>query len=600
MNTESFIAKAQKIHGNEFSYAQSRFINWKTPLTIECLVHGEFSQWPETHLKGAGCKRCKGIRASIPKVLECAKSFVEKARKVHGDKYDYSKSSYLASDKKIIITCKMHGDFSQVASAHLGGSGCRHCAGILNQANLIRGKEKPKVRKTSNIDTAKLTKLFIEKAIKVHGGRYDYKHVVYINNHTKISIICSIHDSFLQSPSLHLAGAGCKPCADIGRGAEKNRKATLQFMNKAQAVHKSRYDYSKTKYINNSLKIEIICYKHGSFFIIPGSHLGGSGCDPCGIESMQKKQSTGKELFIVQAKAKHGDKFGYSLVEYVSTHKHVWIICKKHGAFRQAPSGHLSGRGCAQCRRKYDFDGNEKRKQVTLEDFIRKAQNIHGTKYNYSQAIYEKSNIVLIIICSFHGEFLQKPHKHLIGHGCPSCANRDMNTEKFILRAQAIHGNKYDYSKSDYKRGRSLITIICLQHGPFQQRAWNHLDGRGCELCRDNLNSRGILLIESWLINNNIPFIREKKFKTLKSKKKSSYFLRFDFFIEKSNILIEYDGEQHYTPRKHWGGQKAFHELISNDQRKNIWAQENEYRLIRISFKEISLISNILSSSLLS
>lgn len=592
MNTESFIAKAQKIHENEFLYAKTIFINWKTPLIIECLIHGPFRQWPETHLRGSGCRHCKGIKAQAGVVLQCSKSFIEKARKAHGDKYDYSKTNYNRSNKKVIVTCKIHGSFEIRASRHLAGKGCRFCSQALLQSYFLSDQSQKIASENSIAQPRDLKELFIERSFKIHGNRYDYKNVIYTNNRTKVNIVCSVHGSFMQLPHQHWRGAGCKPCADLAWGEERCRKAAFNFVEKAQAIHGSKYDYSKAIYRKHSIKLEIICLYHGSFFITPNSHLNGSGCDQCGNESARKKLSMGTEEFIVKAQAVHGLKYDYSKVEYVSNKQPIIIICSSHGYFTQAPSGHLSGNGCQAC----GIEKQANNSRDSIEDFIIRAKKMHGERYDYSKAIYKLSNEPLIIICPDHGQFLQRPDKHYIGHGCLSCANRDMDTEKFILRAKATHGNKYNYSKSIYKAAKFKITIICPDHGEFEQVAWNHMEGTGCELCVDQFNSRGVRRIESWLLANHISFIREKTFPELKSFRTGNKSLRFDFFIEKFNVLIEFDGEQHFRPNPFWGGEQAFQKLIENDKRKDIFARDTGYELIRISFKEIDHIQKILSS----
>ncbi|KKP28263.1 MAG: hypothetical protein UR12_C0021G0004 [candidate division TM6 bacterium GW2011_GWF2_30_66] len=582
MNTESFIVRSRQINGSQYGYEQTIFVNWKTPIVIICKVHGAFKQWPETHLKGAGCKRCKGIKAMAVKVIESANNFITRARKAHGEKYNYSKTIYIASHQKVVIICPNHGDFEQVASSHLLGSVCRLCAQEL-QKNINKKNFK------------KLTCEFIENARSIHGNKYDYKDVLYLNYNTPVKIICSFHGLFLQSPGIHLNGGGCKRCADIQRGEAKRQKAAQEFLSRVNDVHGSKYDYSKAKYVGSSLKLEIICKKHGSFLIAPNCLLRGQGCSRCGTESMAEKQSTGKNKFIEQAMAVHGGKYDYSKTIYVSTHRHVTIICLQHGFFSQAPSGHISGRGCPKC----GIEKCAKNNMDSLEVFIEKAKMIHGEKYDYSKAIYKGSSTSLTIICTLHGPFLQRPDKHCgAGHGCPTCVNRDMDTEKFILRAQEVHRGKYNYKQSIYTIAKAKITIICPEHGLFEQVAWNHMAGIGCPLCVDQLNSRGVKRIEAWLGKNSISFMREKTFSDLRSHKRGNKHLRFDFFLTDLNVLIEFDGEQHFKPNKFWGGDESFNNLKSNDQRKNSWAIENGYNLLRINFNDKDNIESMLSDYL--
>lgn len=129
-------------------------------------------------------------------------------------------------------------------------------------------------------------------------------------------------------------------------------------------------------------------------------------------------------------------------------------------------------------------------KRYTTEEFIEKAKEIHGNKYNYSKVVYKNSSTKVEIICPKHGSFFQSPYSHLNGCGCPKCGKESManiirkDKEQFINEAKAIHGDKYDYSKVEYKNKENDVCIICPKHGEFWQRAANHLKGCGCPKCR--------------------------------------------------------------------------------------------------------------------
>jgi hypothetical protein len=151
------------------------------------------------------------------------------------------------------------------------------------------------------------------------------------------------------------------------------------------------------------------------------------------------------EMFITEAQKVYGNKYDYSLVKfpYISTEK-IPIICPKHGLFYQTIDKHLTGFGCPKC-----FYTENINKKMNTEEFIAKAREVHGDKYDYSKVEYVNNMSKVCIICPEHGEFWQKPASHLIGRGCPICCKRKqtMNTEEFIARAREVHGNKYDYSK---------------------------------------------------------------------------------------------------------------------------------------------------------
>ena len=191
-NTEEFIAKAKSVHGNKYDYSKAEYVNTSIPVCIICPIHGEFWQSPNHHLSGDNCPKC--VHQSY---LHTTESFINEARKVHGDKYDYSKVEYVNSHTKVCIVCPIHGEFWQLPTNHLRKKGCPLC--------------KPSLISSINRSNAEE---FIEKARKVHGDKYDYSKVEYINSQTKVCIICPVHGEFWQKPNAHLGGKGCKLCRE--------------------------------------------------------------------------------------------------------------------------------------------------------------------------------------------------------------------------------------------------------------------------------------------------------------------------------------------------------------------------------------------------
>ena len=253
---------------------------------------------------------------------------------------------------------------------------------------------------------------------------------------------------------------------------------TEEFIAKAKAVHGDRYDYSKVEYVDSDTKVCIICPKHGEFMQRPRIHLQGKGCLKCGRERIAISSSKSFEQFLQDAKSVHGNKYDYSKVEFVNYQTKVIIICPVHGEFTQSPTLHLQGSGCPQC-------GNEKVSlRMTTKRFIQKAKQIHGDRYDYSKVEYVDSKTEVCIVCREHGEFWQKPKNHLSGYGCPICSGRKkMRTVDFVKRAVDKHGDKYDYSKAEYKGNTEKVCIICPEHGEFWQTAGSHLKGVGCPTC---------------------------------------------------------------------------------------------------------------------
>jgi hypothetical protein len=154
--------------------------------------------------------------------------------------------------------------------------------------------------------------------IKVHGNKYDYSRVKYVNNKTNVKIVCPQHGEFEQTPSNHVRGANCYYCSII-ICANNRRSNTSEFVNRAIEIHGNKYNYSKVEYFKALSKVIIICPidGHGEFEQQPNDHLFGHGCKKCGIEDSKNKQRKTNNNFIEDANKIHNNKYDYSLIEYV-------------------------------------------------------------------------------------------------------------------------------------------------------------------------------------------------------------------------------------------------------------------------------------------
>jgi len=346
----------------------------------------------------------------MPKKLT-TEEFITKAKEIHGDKYDYSKVEYKGANLKVSVICKKHKfEFTPKPANFLNGSNCPICSGNFKYN----------------------TQSFIEKAKEIHGNKYDYSKVNYISSKAKVTIICPIHGEFEQQPYSHIKGIGCSKCSGY------HKKTTKDFIQEAKEVHGNIYDYSKVKYKNTHTKVTIICPKHGEFKQTPSSHLNGQGCSKCsGLKKLTTKE------FIKKAKEIHGDRYDYSKVEYIQNKKPVIIICPEHGEFEQKPNSHLMGSGCLKCkRRSYKY---------TIKEYIQKAKEIHGDRYDYSKVEYINNKTEIIIICSKHGEFKQIPHYHLSGNGCPKCSGRGFNWLSYKEVKKIVHQQNIKTQEDYYK-----------------------------------------------------------------------------------------------------------------------------------------------------
>ena len=347
---------------------------------------------------------------------------------------------------------------------------------------------------------------FIEKAIKIHGDKYDYSKVEYNHSKEKVCIICPIHGEFWQTPDSHLQGCGCPQCANKKRWDKRPKMTTEEFIKKAKEIHGDKYDYSKTKYVDSSTKLCIICPKHGEFYQLPNLHIG----------------------------------------KY-----------NKHG--------------CPKCK----FEKLSKRQLLSDDEVFKKAREIHGDKYDYSESIYSGKHHKMKIHCNVCGkDFFQEPNSHLSGKGCPHCSNRLLNTNEIVRMFKEVHGDKYDYSKVNYKTMRTKVCIICPIHGEFWQTPEKHLKRKqGCPSCKESHLEEEIRLL---LTENNIQFEYDKT-KTWLGKQ------RLDFYLPKYNVAIECQGIQHFKPSafsNKMDAKENFDKLRTLDKLKLEKCKENNVKVI--------------------
>lgn len=309
-----------------------------------------------------------------------------------------------------------------------------------------------------------------------------------------------------------------------------NKLTQQEFINRANKIHNFRYDYIKTNYIGANIKVIITCKDHGDFKQQANSHLRGTNCPQCAINTVALFHSSNTNAFIEKANKIHNYLYKYNKVNYVNNRIEIIINCVDHGDFNQKPVNHLSGRGCHIC--------GKKAKILTQEEFVVKANKIHNNIYDYSLINYVNSIIKLNIICKQHGPFEQSHHSHLEGHGCPKCLYKGQSHTEYML--QKILNNCIIYSQ--YK-------II---------------------------------------INNN------------------RYFIDFYFNYNNKQYAVEYNGRQHYEPVT-FGGCSINQAKVNFEKQKerddNIikYCYINNIQLLTIDSRKISIenIENYLINNLL-
>jgi len=539
--TEEIVKQFKAKHGKKFDYSKVEYVNAKTKVTITCKEHGDFEQSPESHRRGSGCPICKGRG-------QTTKSIIKEFNKVHGGKYDYSRVDYKGSITPVSIICKEHGEFMQTPSVHKQGSGCSECS----SADLSN-------RYSTNIEKV------LKEFKKAHSTKYDYSLVEYVNARKNVKIICPTHGVFEQLPMNHNRGMGCRKCGAEKRALE-GTSTREEVIEQFKEIHGDKFSYENLTYKNHNTKVEIICNKHGSFFMLPGNHKNGMGCPTCGGT---EKYTT--ETIIQAFKKKHGDLFDYSLVKYKDSRSKIIIICREHGKFKQTPSGHLSGKlGCEKCLSEHLSESQRLDNKTLINQF----KEAHGDLYDYS-LVENKSNTENVkIICSIHGVFLQTPSNHKKGKGCSKCRGGVKYTQQQILKQfESAHGKSYDYSKVIYKNNHTKVIIGCKIHGDFKQTSGSHGGGSGCPFCTLTPQSKQELMI-NFELQQFFPKINPRGYKTRVDGKLWS----IDIYLPSINLGIEFDG--HY-----WHKEKA-----DLDKVKTLQLRGEGFNIIRVRQKPLKRI----------
>ena len=447
LSIEEFKSRSCELHNNKYSYEKTFLMTSNDNVVVTCPIHGDFTVAARRHFS-------KIIKQGCPDCTKYVKnnkdSFVERSRKIHGDKYYYDKVNYIGSGQKVTITCPIHGDFQVTPSLHYGprSVGCAKCS---NKAKLT-------------------TQDFIARSVEIYGNKYIYDKTIYSGSSKKLIITCPEHGDFELRASEHIGKpqVACKNCHVRTKRTEKMN--TEEFIISAKAQHGNKYDYSESIYVSAKDNITIKCPTHGCFSIRPSAHYGKQrqGCPACGGRAELDSLS-----FIESSISKFGNRFSYEKTKYTNAITKVFITCIEHGDFEVKPNNHLHGNGgCRRCSGRPDLNN---------DDFIEKLKIIYGESIDYSKVFYQGQKEPITLVCRTHGEFKATPGVMLRRSGCPQC--NAYNVDDFIKKANIVHGYKYDYSRVNYTSGRNPIEIVCDKHGVFIQKPSVHLSNRGCQIC---------------------------------------------------------------------------------------------------------------------
>lgn len=354
------------------------------------------------------------------------------------------------------------------------------------------------------------------------------------------------------------------------------------FLNKAKAIHEDKYDYSKVEYVTAHVPITIICKIHGEFKQAPMAHTGQQkqGCPKCGLENRKSPNQKTTAQFIIEATEKWKDKYDYSITKYVKKETKIKYICKEHGEQEQKPYLHIKN-GCQFC-------AGRGISKYTNETFIKKANEVHNNFYNYDKVDIKSINDKVIITCPVHGDFPQKASNHInIKNGCPKCnGGVSINNEEYISKAILKHGNKFNYSLTEYSTAHNKINILCEKHGKFEQMAYTHLaTTHCCPVCVAELTS-------SQAEKDIVSFIKEYYNGLIKTNDRNILdHKEIDILIPEFNLGIEFNGNYWHTEAVVG---KKYHLYKTN------LAEKNNIKLIQIFENEWNNKKEIVKSRILS
>ena len=286
------------------------------------------------------------------------------------------------------------------------------------------------------------------------------------------------------------------------------------------------------------------------------------------------------DIFIKKSSDLHSNFYTYEKSIYISNKTPIIITCPIHGDFLQSPNNHLSGYRCMKC----SIDQRKNKRKSS--NFIERSKLKFNDKFGYTDVIYVNNNTNIKIECNIHGYISILPNVHLKSKtGCSLCSAYNtaklqrLDKNDLILRFIDVHKSKYNYSNISYINFNSKIEILCSDHGIFWQTPKRHLQGSGCPRC---ICSKGENKILNILNENNIKFTTQHTFADCFYKRP----LKFDFYLPTRNIVIEYDGEQHFQPLSIFGGEKSFELQKIKDEIKNKFCEKKNIKMYRIKYND--------------
>jgi hypothetical protein len=344
--------------------------------------------------------------------------WIKQAKKKWNDLYDYSKAEYKSSKEKLTVICKKHGPWQVMPVNHVsGGKGCPICGLNKNKQNLIKPVEK-----------------FLEEARAIHGNLYKYDLTNYQGAKSKIEITCEHHGLFLQSPEVHLRPSGCPKCSKNNRSTYERESSITDVQKRINDASDGIVSIVKESFSNINSKSDFHCKIHGFYKRLVNSALYSK--HPCLICAKQSKENSVVDISVIGSKIieSFGKLYSFKIIASQNLRNtKIQFICNQHGEFIISYSSLAKSPGCPTCSRLNSQSarkiGLQKKNAETLkyrtEQWINRATQMHGEKFDYSEVKYFDAKTPVIIICPTHGQFKQIPDTHLKS-GCRLCADEDL------------------------------------------------------------------------------------------------------------------------------------------------------------------------------
>lgn len=371
---KSFFEKAQKKFGDKFDLSKVDYKNCNEKVCIICPKHGEFWTTPVQFLQSKhGCPQCAiDYRSSSQRMT--TEDFIQRGKDLYGDKFSYEKTNYTNTNTKVIVTCKIHGDFLTRPADFLRGHSCPKCKGDI----------------TSNFN--KVSKRytqeeFIEKGTLLYEGLFDYSKVIYVNSRTKVLIHSNLlNEDFLITPSKFLQGDIQNKYLGIKAKIPESLNKEI-FIQRARLIHGDKYDYSEVEYKSLKTKVKIICPKHGAFWQTPVNHLlnfeGCPGCSQSKGESFVENVLIDKKINFIRQFPIVIDNKDYR-IDFMWKHRDKVIFIEYNGCQHYFPVEFFGGQEAFS-------------KQVERDNIIReycKENNIILLEYPYTIQLNKLRTII--------------------------------------------------------------------------------------------------------------------------------------------------------------------------------------------------------------